>query len=937
FWVPLILFTPTLFGALLSIAVLYLLRGQISAISLGIGSVLLGVTLDYSLHILTHLRNNSDVKELYADVSRPILMSSLTTALAFLCLWFVNSQALQDLGIFAACSVIGASIFSLLFIPTVYKGNKISTEKRTLLDRWAAYPLHRNKFLIIGLSILLVLSCFTYGKVDFNNDISKLNYEPEFLKAAKTRLDALTDIGSKSVYIATFSEITETALQKNDQVLDSLQHLKNKNEIISFSSVGALVQSKAKQQAKIDRWNSFWKETGIDSLKMRLITSGNEFNFKSSTFQLFYEHLSNDFDPISLEGYRAIDWFALDDFITVKNKFTTVTTLVKVKEGSSEPLSRAFEDDPAIMKIDRQQMNESLLGNLKNDFNTLIGYSLIVVLVLLLLFYRSFSLMLVTSIPIGLSWLLTIGMMGLFQIEFNIFNIIISTFIFGLGVDYSIFITNGLLKEYKDGTPTLATHKTSVILSVITTLFGIGILIFAQHPALYTISVVCMIGIFSAMLISFVIQPLLFRLLIGSKNKRPITLRLLLHSSLSFGYYGLGGFILSLLSVSLMKVMPISKKKKMNVFHRILSKFMKSVLYTNPFVKKRIINNSQVDFSKPAILIANHTSFLDILAVGMLHPKIIFLVNDWVYNSPIFGKAVQLAGFYPVSGGIDKGVEHLRKKVEQGYCLMAFPEGTRSTTNKIKRFHKGSFHLAEMLDLDIIPILIHGNSEVLPKGSFVIKDGSITVKILPRIPAESTRYGTSSREKTKKIGSYFRAEFQQLRDEIEGVNYFHSTLLEEYRYKGDKIFRSVKDDLKQNRDTYFSLLSEIDKNATILHVSGSLGQLDFLLALDGPQRKIISYIDDKETVNMLDHSFLTHTDRKIQFLNSIKPLKDLAATTLIIDDFELTLEITQIWLPTATTLIVIGDLALAYESKLLDFGFKVSHQQKNLSIFKKTT
>ena len=97
---------------------------------------------------------------------------------------------------------------------------------------------------------------------------------------------------------------------------------------------------------------------------------------------------------------------------------------------------------------------------------------------------------------------------------------------------------------------------------------------------------------------------------------------------------------------------------------------------------------------------ANHNSFLDILAIGKLHPKIIFLVNDWVYNSPVFGKAVQLAGFYPVSNGLENGLDHLKEKVAQGYSLMAFPEGTRSKTHKINRFHKGAFYLAEYFNLD---------------------------------------------------------------------------------------------------------------------------------------------------------------------------------------------------------------------------------------------
>src|SRR5690606_14873036 len=202
-------------------------------------------------------------------------------------------------------------------------------------------------------------------------------------------------------------------------------------------------------------------------------------------------------------------------------------------------------------------------GGLKNDFNQLVIYSSIAVFVLLLLFYRSFSLTIVTGVPIALTWLLTIGIMGLFGIEFNIFNIIISTFIFGLGIDYCIFITNASLHEYKTGEKILPTHKTSIILSVITTILGVGVLVFAKHPALHSIALVSIIGILSALAISFTLQPFLFNLFIGSKTKEPITLRLLLHSVFSFSYYGLGGFVLSLISVIVIPMIPISKKIKM--------------------------------------------------------------------------------------------------------------------------------------------------------------------------------------------------------------------------------------------------------------------------------------------------------------------------------------------------------------------------------------
>ena len=932
--IPIILFVPTVFGGLLAIALLYVLRGKISAISLGIGSVLLGVTLDYSLHILTHIRSNNHIKSLYKEITKPILMSGLTTALAFLCLLFLNSQALQDLGIFAAISVLGASCFALLFIPQVYKDSPKKIKKNTVIDNIASYNLHKNKWAISILTILFIGSLFTYNTVIFNKDLAKLNYLPKDLKESQMRLDKLINSASKSIYLAAYGNSEQDALHINDRILLKLQQLKAENQIINFSSVGTFVHSNIKQREQIAKWNSFWDDNAIENTKNNIIESGHALGFKPSTFSTFYTLLNTTFTPLKSNDFQAIKTFTVDDYITTKDSFTTITTLVKVHDKT--PVTDAFKNQSQILVIDRQQMNETFLGNLKNDFNSLIGYSLIVVLIILLLFYKSFSLTIVTSIPICLTWLLTIGVMGFFNLEFNIFNIIISTFIFGLGIDYSIFITNGLLHEYRTGEKALSTHKTSILLSVITTILGVGVLIFAKHPALYSISTVCMIGILSAVFIAFTIQPLLFRLFIGSRSKRPISLRLLIHSIASFTYFGLGGFLLSVFSVTLMKIIPVPKKVKMTWFHRTISKFMKSVLYTNPFLIKRVINDNHEDFKKQSIIIANHTSFLDILAIGMLHPKMIFLVNDWVYNSPVFGKAVQLAGFYPVSNGIENGLDHLKKKIDQGYTLMAFPEGTRSKTNKIKRFHKGAFYLAEQFHLDIIPVLIHGNSEVIPKGSSMIRDGHITLKILDRITADNEQFGETYSQRAKQIGAYFRTQFSKFRKEKESASYFHKILLDDYRYKGDSLYKSIRDDIKIYQNDYQTILNSIGEKDTIVHLSEDTGQLDFLLALHAVDRTIISYIENKTNRAIVKSSYITNNN-KIICIDSIENAIDYKANVLIVNLKNIDIE-KQI-LPFIKS--DLNHIVLLKESRNLhlvsahDLGFEYGYQNETITILTK--
>ncbi len=883
--IPIILFVPTVFGALLAVAILYLLKGQISSISLGIGSVLLGITLDYALHILTHYKNNNDVKQLYKDVTKPILMSSITTAMAFLCLLFLKSEALRDLGVFASISVVSSSIFALLFVPQAYRlKNEGKAQKKTVIDNFAAYPFHKSKILIGVLAVVFLISLFTYKNVIFDQDISKMNFQTEGLKATEKKLDDLMNFASKSIYVTAYGNTIEETLTANNTIFEELSTLKSNNDILSFSSVGSVVLSKEAQENKIAKWNNFWQSDRKGILQKKLQESGAEFGFKPTTFKRFYSVLNSDFTPIGLADYQSLNSLFLEEFISNDKGFSTAVSLVKVDDKSLEKVSKKLVDLPQTVVIDRKHINETFLGSLKDDFNKLIGYSLLAVVLILILFFRSIELALITIIPIVLTWMITVGVMGLFGVSFNIFNIIISTFIFGLGVDYSIFMTNGLLKKHKYGINELVTYKTSILLSVITTILGVGVMIVAKHPALQSISIISIIGILSAVLISFTIQPLIFNFIIGwrtSKGLAPIQLRTFIHSVILFGIYGLGAILLSILSITIFPLIPISKKKKMRWLHNAISKLVTIVLYGNPFIKKEIINPYNETFEKPAVIIANHSSFIDTLTIGMVTPNVIYLVNDWVYKSPVFGILAKVVGFYPVSSGVGGNLDPLKEKIKQGYCLVVFPEARRSFTNKIGRFHKGAFFLSEQLKIDILPLYLHGNAEVIPKKDYVIYDGSLTVKIGKRIPFDDVSFGVSDRERTKNISIFYKNKFNLLRNEIEQAGYFKDILLNNYRYKGAELFQTVKKDFKENKLGYKEVADLLPLKAKIAHIADDFGQLDILLVSRSLDRRMTTYIANDEQRSIAANCY-TAIHKKIIYVNSVDELNIDKAEILIV-------------------------------------------------------
>lgn len=887
FLVPIILFLPTLFGGSLALFVLAIRGETVSAISLGIGSVLLGITLDYALHLLTHYRNHPNIQKLYADVTKPIWMSSLTTALAFMCLTLVQSKALQDLGLFASISVLGSAFFALILIPLLVR-SKGKVPKAMFIDKLAAFSFSKQKGLWVFIAVLTIGSAFYFQKVVFNTDLAAMNYQTESLLATEKRLNALLQTHNKSLYVTAYGNDLQKVLAKNHDVLHQLQKLKKAGAIQSISAVGGIVLDLKTQQEKVDRWNAFWTLERKEALHHQMVEVGTPLGLKPHTFQAFYQLLAqHSFPQLDLDAYQQISTLFLEEFIheNEEDGFHTAMSMIKVAPDQIADIKKVFAKEKQVLVVDRQEMNEIFLGNLKVHFQTLMWYSLLAVIGILWLFYRQFTLVLITTLPIVLCWYFTSGLMGFLDLEFNIFNIIITTFIFGLGVDYSIFMTNGLRQQYTNGKSILPSYKASIILSVCTTLLGVGALIFAKHPALKSISSISILGILMAVLLSFVLQPILFRLFIGKRTRKgfaPFRIRVAIHSFLLSVFYALGGMVLSVLSLLLWPLIPISKKIKMRWLHRIIARLVTAVLYANPFVKKSVENPHGETFEKPALVIANHSSALDTLILGMVTPNIIYLVNDWVYKSPIFGLLARVAGFYPVSKGVDNSLEHLKQKVRQGYCLVVFPEGKRSLTNKIGRFHKGAFHLAQELELDILPIYIHGAAEVNPKGDFMIYDGSLQVKVGKRIGMEDPLRSGSERAITKNVSKFFKTNMWHYRKEWENVDYFKDILRSNYLYKSENLWETQKALFEDRKTAYREINNKLGEDVGVVCSSDSSGILELLLSLKSQKRKLYSWSTSEKEKEIVSHLY-SLSCRGFKQIEVLEEMEGVSNLQLVLD------------------------------------------------------
>ena len=878
----LFLFIPALLGGGFAIAMLALVRSEVSAISLGLGSVMLGISIDYALHFLSHLKHTGNVKTVIKDIAGPVVTSSFTTATAFLCLLVLRSGAMHDLGLFAAFSILSSAVFTLVVLPQFFRKPSYDVQEirvpglAKVLYKVASYPYDRNKKLGWALFLLLIIFVFTMRRVSFEGNMDSMNYMPEELRQSENYLDSIADYKLRSVFVVSTAEKLEDALRLNESIMPAIDSLVAEGTVKDYSSLHDLYPSAIKQQEKIKRWRNYWSEGKIQQVKKDIDETSSAYRFKPGAFHEFYDLMAFDstIAPDALEPLRKA---FLSEYISGSDSLALVSSILKVDKNEKSSIYTAFEGMDDVIVFDRQSLTTAFMEGLRDDFNRLILLSMLVVFGILLISFGRLELAIITFIPLAISWVFTVGIMGLLGIRFNIFNIVISTFIFGLGIDYAIFTLRGLIQEYQYNRKKLDSYKTSILLSGITTIIGIGVLIFARHPALKSIAISAVIGITSVILITYTLLPRLFRFLVeheGRSRKWPVTVKDFLFSINTLTIFLVGVIILDISHLIIRYLLPIPRKTKKLIFHRMLSAATWIIVYGSVNIRKKIWNRSGEDFKKPAIVVCNHQSHLDTVLTIMQNHRMVLLTNPWVQKSIFYRGFISYADFFSVEEGADTLKPHIEALVKAGYSILYFPEGTRSADLEIHRFHQGAFYMARELGLDILPIISYGSGNTMPKFEPFLKTTPSTITILPRIKPGDPLIKESDLATSKAIRHYMMDEYARIRRKIETPAFFRKMVIRNYLYRSPVLEWYMK--VKIRAEDHYKLFDEyLPKEGKITDIGCGYGFMAYMLHLMASGRQITGYDHDPDKIDTANHCALKND--KLEFIKAdiinLQPVK----------------------------------------------------------------
>lgn len=507
---------PIVYGTVFSLAVIYWYRGEMSLMALGLGAIVLGVAISYCLHVMIHHFFVGDPEKLLLDESTPVFLGCLTTVGAFCSLLLTDSDLLRDFGLFASLALIGSTLFALIFLPHFLPKRHADSGGVVFryITRLNSLPYDRRKWFLVLMVAIIVVGIVFSPKVKFDSDLRNLDYNSPGELESEALFNAKNNDGFAHQYYATVSTDFDEAILANQSLMVILDSLKQTGIAHSYTDlISKLFITQEEQERRIEAWNAFWTEERKHETMALVETNAKQLGLDPSMFADFQWLIESEYEPASLLESGIIPENLLGNFIecNADGQYMVFTDVAMVFEDK-DPITAAVIKNPKTFILDPFYYCKDMVEVIHDDFDIAVWISSIFVLIILLVSFRNILTALLSFIPMVVSWFMVQGYMALIGLEFNLINIIISTFIFGIGVDYSIFITEGLLSEARTGNRDVLTwHKVAIFFSAIILVIVISSLLFAVHPAIQSIGLSTLIGMASTIMISYSLQPFAFR------------------------------------------------------------------------------------------------------------------------------------------------------------------------------------------------------------------------------------------------------------------------------------------------------------------------------------------------------------------------------------------------------------------------------------------
>jgi len=503
-WRAMIIFCMPLGAVLISTAAAFIVFKNLSYFVIGLSTVIAGITIDYGIYVYLAVRKAGNNLETLNKIIKPVAFGALTTISVFAVFFFSSVKGYHQLAFFSNFTIILCLGFALFILPHFIKEEaapKITNEKEKPAVKFNSGIF--GHFWIICWSILLIIMLGCSARLKFNNDITQ--FDGAGKEIAKSEEEFHHTWGGKelpAVFVVS-SGTLQGAYELNDLIYEAAVKAIGKENFDSFASIWP---GMAKRTANLEAWNKFWSPEKKKEFQELLLEYGQLFNFSDEAFAPFIQQLHTqtvlELEPKGLVFFEQLK----EQFVLKKDASYQMLSFFPDQDEYITKLSKIKNAYPGTFLVSRKNFSLQVSRALSREFLFLAFLAIFLTVGLTFLLLKNLRLTTLAMVPVATALVLIGGVTYLAGLALNIPSVIASMVVVGIVSDYGMFMVYYCKYKYQTGT------IIAVTLAAVTTLIGAGVLLFAQHPVLFSIGVTLVTGVLSGYLSSLLIIPALYRL-----------------------------------------------------------------------------------------------------------------------------------------------------------------------------------------------------------------------------------------------------------------------------------------------------------------------------------------------------------------------------------------------------------------------------------------
>lgn len=469
-------------GLLGALSVCYLVYDRVHMLTLVFGASLVGVAVDYSIHLLCEGFDCPDTpQQRVRKHLRGLFLAMFTSVIAYAGLALTPFPGLQQMALFAAAGLVVAWLSVVCWYPwfaaPVERCSPFATRIGATRRFWPTVGNNRISWLFVLATVITLIMGALQLRVE--DDIRLLHNPSPSLMAEQQQAGTLLGLPSPAQFFIVHANTPEAMLRHEETLTRQLDSLIGNGIIQGYQAISNWVPSQQTQRENIRlQQERLYTPPALASelseLTGEVITPSSLLNnVQPSPFTLEQWLASPVSRPI-----RPL-WLG-----QINGQYASLVTLAGVTPAALAPL--AALGTPQIAWVDRPGQISTLLERHRHIMSLVIAISYLVIFAILIQQYRRTAWRVI--MPTLLSSLLTLAMLALLGQPMQIFTVLALFLVLGIGVDYGIFLL-------EHAAPEMGNAWLSVSLSAVSTVLSFGLLALSTTPALKTFGLTVLFGI----------------------------------------------------------------------------------------------------------------------------------------------------------------------------------------------------------------------------------------------------------------------------------------------------------------------------------------------------------------------------------------------------------------------------------------------------------